>query len=152
MVRSNLQYRSSALKPHTKKLKDKLENVQKRAARYVTHNFYNTKSVYNMLHHLNWPALFHRRNICRLSMLYKITHILLLKTKTCIQFHRQQPSNLVLHFQTFSTRTDYYKYQYSFFPHTETLWNSFPHSVVSAASMLTDSAGEYRLMYQICPK
>lgn len=74
MVRSNLQYRSSVLKPHTKKLKDKLENVQKRAARYVTHNFYNTKSVSNMLHHLNWPALFHRRNICRLSMLYKITH------------------------------------------------------------------------------
>lgn len=87
MVRSNLQYRSSALKPHTKKLKDKLENIQKRAARYVTHNFYNTKSVSNMLHHLNWPALFHRRNICRLSMLYKITHIWLLQTKTCIQFH-----------------------------------------------------------------
>lgn len=57
---------------------------------------------------------------------------------------------IVLHFQTFRTRTDYYKY--SFFPHTETLWNSFPHSVVSAASMLTDSAGEYSLMYQICPK
>lgn len=150
MVRSNLQYRSSALKPHTKKLKDKLENVQKRAARYVTHNFYNNNSVSKMLHHLNWPALFHRINICRLSMLNKITHIWLLQTKTCIQFHRQQPSLLVLHFQTFSTRTDYYKY--SFFPHTETLWNSFPHSVVSAASMLTDSAGEYSLMYQICPK
>lgn len=27
-----------------------------------------------MLHHLNWRALFHRRNICILSMLYKITH------------------------------------------------------------------------------
>lgn len=46
MVKSNLQYRSSVLKPHTKKLKDKLENVQKRAARYVTHNFYNTIKVY----------------------------------------------------------------------------------------------------------
>lgn len=117
MVKSNLQYCSSVLKPHTKKLKDKLENVQKRAARYVTHNFYNTKSVSNMLHHLNWPALFRRRNICRLSMLYKITHRLVAIDQ-----------NLYL----------------VFFPHTETLWNSFPHSVVhvSAASMLTDSAGE----------
>lgn len=76
MVRSNLQYSSSVLKPHTKKLKDKLENVQKKQhVNYVTHNFYNTKSVSNMLHHLYWPALFHRINICRLSMLNKITHI-----------------------------------------------------------------------------
>lgn len=151
MVRSNLQYRSSALKPHTKKLKDKLENVQKRAARYVTHNFYNTKSVSNMLHHLIWPALFHRRNICRLSMLYRITHIWLLQTKTCIQFHNNH------HTQFFTFRPSVHVLittNTAFFPHTETLWNSFPHSVVhvSAASMLTDSAGGYRLMYQICPK
>lgn len=142
MVKSNLQYRSSVLKPHTKKLKDKLENVQKRAARYVTHNFYNTKSVSNMLHHLNWPALFHRRNICRLSMLNKITHRLVAIDQNLYLVPQTTTiTPIVLHFQTFSTRTDYYKY--SFFPHTETLWNSFPHSVVSAASMLTDSAGEY---------
>lgn len=120
---------------------------KKRAARYVTHNFYNTKSVSNMLHHLYWPALFRRRNICRLSMLYKITHRLVAIDQN-LYLVPQQPSHLVLHFQTFST--DYYKY--SFFPHTETPWNSFPHSVISAASMLTDSAGEFSLMYQICPK
>lgn len=94
MVRSNLQYRSSVLKPHTKKLKDKLENVQKkRAARYVTHNFYNTKSVSNMLHHLYWPALFRRRNICRLSMLYKITHRLVAIDQN-LYLVPQQPSHL----------------------------------------------------------
>lgn len=94
MVRSNLQYCSSVLKPHTKKLKDKLENVQKRAARYVTHNFYNTKSVSNMLHHLNWPALFRRKKyIYRLSMLYKNTHRLVAKDQN-LYLVPQQPSHL----------------------------------------------------------
>lgn len=76
MVRSNLEYCSSLWAPHTKKLKDKLENVRKRAARYVTHSYRNTSSVSNMLHRLNWSALYHRRNTCKLSVLYEITHYL----------------------------------------------------------------------------
>ena len=74
MVRSNLEYCSTVWSPHTKKLKDKLENVQRWAAHYVTHRYHNTSSVSDMLHHLNWPSLEQRRNLSRLSIFYKITH------------------------------------------------------------------------------
>ena len=68
MVRSNLEYCSTIWSPHTKKLKDKLENVQRRAAHYVTHWYHNWCSVSDMLHHLHWPFLEHRRNLSRLSI------------------------------------------------------------------------------------
>lgn len=69
-------------------------------------------------------------------MFYKITHhlvsmdqnlSLVLQTKTITR------NTSPLHFQTFITRTDYYKCDC--FPHKVTLWNSLPHSVVSVASL-----------------
>jgi hypothetical protein len=74
MVRSNLVYCSSIWVPHTKQHIDKIERVQRRAARYVTKRYHNTSSVTSMLNHLNWNTLENRRNINRVSMLYKITH------------------------------------------------------------------------------
>jgi hypothetical protein len=52
MVRSNLEYCASVWSPHTEKLKSKLEQVQRRAARYVTNRYHNTSSVSAMLNHL----------------------------------------------------------------------------------------------------
>jgi hypothetical protein len=46
--------------PHTEKLKSKLEQVQRRAARYVTNRYHNTSSVSAMLNHLQLPTLEHR--------------------------------------------------------------------------------------------
>ena len=136
MVRSNLEYCSTIWSPHTKKLKDKVEHTQRRAARYVTNRYHNTSSVSNMLEHLNWPTLEHRRNLSRLTMFYKITHNLVainpnlyLSPQTKSTTRHTSP----LHFQTFSTRTDYFKF--SFFPYTVVLWNTLPHSVVSATSL-----------------
>ena len=74
MVRSNLEYCSSIWAPHTKQHIDKIESVQRRAARYVTKRYLNTSSVTSMLIHLNWNTLENRRNINRVTMLYKITH------------------------------------------------------------------------------
>lgn len=75
MVRSNLQYRSSALKPHTKKLKDKLYKMYKKEQHVMSHITFTILKVYLICYIiLIGGALFHRRNICRLSMLYKITH------------------------------------------------------------------------------
>ena len=136
MVRSNLEYCSTIWAPHTKKLKDKVEKTQRRAARYVTNRYHNTSSVSNMLQHLHWPTLEHRRNLSRLTMFYKITHNLVainpdlyLTPQTSSSTRHASP----LHYQTFSTRTDYFKF--SFFPYTVVLWNSLPHSVVSATSL-----------------
>ena len=74
MIRSNYEYCSTIWAPHTKKLKDEVENTQQRAALYATNRYHNTTSVSNMLQHLHLPILEHRRNLSRLTVFYKITH------------------------------------------------------------------------------
>lgn len=136
MVRSNLEYCASVWSPHTEKLKGKIEQVQRRAARYVTNNYRNTSSVTAMLNHLQWPTLENRRNISRVTMLYKITNNLVAVNPELYLTH--QPILYTrnynpLQYTVFTTRTNYYKY--SFFPYTVTLWNSLPYTVVSAGSL-----------------
>lgn len=46
MVRSNLHYRSSALKPHTKKLKDKLYKMYKKEQHVMSHITFTILKVY----------------------------------------------------------------------------------------------------------
>jgi hypothetical protein len=59
---------------HTKKNKDEIEKVQRRAARFVTGRYHNTSSVSSMIDHLNWVSLEQRRQKARVIMLYKIIH------------------------------------------------------------------------------
>jgi len=54
MVRSNLEYYSSICSPHTKKLKNNIEKVQRRTTRYDTNRYHNTSIVSFMIDHLNW--------------------------------------------------------------------------------------------------
>ena len=71
---------------------------------------HNTSSVTSMLNHLNWNTLENRRNINRVTMLYKITHNLvaidpnLYLVKQLIMYTRN--SN-ILQYQLFNTRTNY---------------------------------------------
>ena len=74
IVRPSFEYASCLWDPHTHTAKQKLEAVQRRAARYVTRRYHNTSSVTNMLHHLEWQTLEQRRIATNLTMLYKITN------------------------------------------------------------------------------
>ena len=56
-----LQYASAARNPGTKKNKDLLEKIQRRAARYVVGNFQKTPSVSGMLRELNWETKLWRK-------------------------------------------------------------------------------------------
>jgi len=53
---------------------DKIDMVQRRAARYVSNRKRNTSSVGDMLQHLEWRNLEDRRRDARLVMMYKISH------------------------------------------------------------------------------
>jgi hypothetical protein len=94
-------------------------------------------SVSAMLNHLQWPTLEHRRNLNRITMLYKITNNLIAVNPKL--YLTPQPSlstttrNNPLQYQIISTRTNYYKY--SFPPHEVVLWNSLPYTVVNAGSL-----------------
>ena len=72
MVRPILEYGSTFWDPHYNGLNDKLENVQKRAARFVTRNYsYATGSMTGILEELKWETLQKRRKDNRLILLYK---------------------------------------------------------------------------------
>ena len=62
MVRPILEYGSTVWDPHFNGLNDELENVQKRAARFVTRNYsYETGSMTGILEELKWETLQKRR-------------------------------------------------------------------------------------------
>jgi hypothetical protein len=58
--------------PYHKNQIDKIEKVQRRAARYVTGRHRNKSSVNTMLEDLKWKSLQTRRKEARLIMMYKI--------------------------------------------------------------------------------
>ena len=53
---------------------DKIEMVQRRAARFVTNDYGRTSSVTEMIANLGWDTLQKCRNLARLSMMYRIVH------------------------------------------------------------------------------
>ena len=72
LVRPKLEYSCSIWDPYTHDNINKLEMVQRRAARYVQNNYHNTSSVTSMIDTLGWPTLAERRLKTRLIMLFKI--------------------------------------------------------------------------------
>ena len=80
IIRPRLEYCSSVWDPHNKKYVDKLEMVQRRAARFVTNNPHKRTSlqpsVSSMVDNLGWEPLAVRRKTNRLTTFYKTVHCL----------------------------------------------------------------------------
>jgi hypothetical protein len=79
--------------PHTRANINKVESIQRRAARFVTNNYDPRASVTTLLQDLNWPTLQHRRELAKLVMMYRITYHLISKYHTIllpISFHPDQ--------------------------------------------------------------
>ena len=74
LVRPQLEYASTVWSPHTDLDINKLESVQRRAARWETRDYQYTSSVSSMLQDLNWRTLDQRRIDSRLVLLYKVTY------------------------------------------------------------------------------
>jgi site-specific DNA-cytosine methylase len=58
-VRPSLEYASTVWDPHTQTNINKVESIQRRAARFVTNNYDPRASVTTLLQDLNWPTLQH---------------------------------------------------------------------------------------------
>ena len=76
LVRPQLEYASILWSPYTDQDINKLESVQRRAARWVTRDYRFTSSVSAMLRDLNWRTLDQRRIDSRLVLRYKVTYVL----------------------------------------------------------------------------
>jgi len=126
-VRPILEYASTVWSPHQVGDTNRIEMVQRRAARFVCNNFHRTASVTAMLNQLNWPTLQHRRNQAKLHMFYKIINDLisvphdhLSQTSTTTRGHSKRYIQLAATSNT---------YLHSFFPSTIRLWNSLPEEI-----------------------
>ena len=139
-VRPILEYSSAVWAPHTKCSIDKLEAVQRRAARYVMDDYRYNSSVSSMIQSLKWNSLSTRRNISRLIILYKILHqtvdvtlpdyILPYSYSAITRGHN-------LRLKVPLPRINAYKY--SFFTNVVEQWNSLPEHIVRAPSATTFS-------------
>ena len=133
LVRPTVEYSSSVWSPHQLELKNTIERVQRRAARFVTRRYDRTDSVTDMLNVLSWETLEQRRMKARVVMGYRIVHRLVM-----IPDNQLIPSTVGTRghdrkYQQLPARTNYYKH--TFFPSMIPLWNSLPDTVVSASSL-----------------
>ena len=73
-VRPQVEYASAVWSPNTKENINKIERVQRRAARWVSNGYSSYSSVTDMLSNLGWRSLENRRTDRRLAMFYKIVY------------------------------------------------------------------------------
>ena len=132
LVRSHLEYASTVWSPHQKYQIDKLEAVQRKAARFIKNCWSREQgTVTKLLADLKWDTLQVRREKARLLMFYKATHGLVdiplpdtlipLSVRNTRQYHPKK-------FYPMVSNTKSYKG--TFFPSTVAMWNSLPPNVL----------------------
>ena len=136
LVRPILEYGSTVWDPLCNGLNDELENVQKRAARFVTRNYcYETGSMTGILEKLKWETHQKRRKDNRLILLYKglkdKKDKARIPTDDHIPKNRRCRNQHSLVFQIPTASKDVYKK--SFFPQTIRDLNVLPDSLISSA-------------------
>ena len=119
-VRPCLEFSSSAWDPHTKRNIDKLEWVQRRAARVVNKNFSREASVTDMLRTLNWIPLQERRARAKVTTVFKALNNFVDIPYKDLPRSSRNPLNFFIPF----ARHD--AYFYSFYPSSMRLWNGLP--------------------------
>lgn len=137
-IRPVLEYACQSWDPFTNKNIDKLERVQKRAARFVTANYDFTVRSSSIVDGLGWKTLAKRRKVLRLKFLFNIlsdkTGInknIYIKEPHYITTRRDNPRKI----RPYQCRIDVFKY--SFFPKTIEDWNALPSEVVAASDVHT---------------
>ena len=127
-VRPIAEYASCVWSPSTKKGIAKVESIQRSAARYVMHDYSRESSVTTMLQDLGWNSLQHRRDVAKVTMMYRITNKLI-----DIPDSHLIPASRSSRFNIPTTRTTLMKG--TFFPDTIRLWNVLPQQVVDSPTL-----------------
>ena len=121
LVRPQLEYCAAVWDPHTKRNTDKLESVQRKAARFVTYDFCRRSSVSAMLTTLEWKTLEERRRHIKLTLLFKIVNNLVDIKPTMLN---QSTAHLGEHHRYIVPYARTLLYKHSFFPSAIRAWNS----------------------------
>ena len=160
LVRSTLEYGSIIWDPHLQKDVDKLEKIQRQAARFITRDYFSRDPgcVTKMLKDLELPTLQDRRRHLRLTFLYKVAEGLIpslppdkylktIKNKRHIKpkkFSDHISTNIVETYCTNNSRPFQIPpnngseiYKNSFFVKTIPEWNGLANNIVIAESVDT---------------
>ena len=136
LVLPHVEYCSSVWDPHTKSNIKKIEAVQRRAARFILHDYGRESSVTAMLQALDLPPLEVRRKNNRLTMMHKIVHQKVdLSLEGHLQFNRRGEGVVAtrnhnpLSLDVPRSRTNCF--QNSFFPKTARDWNLLSYDTTS---------------------
>ena len=133
LVRPSLEYASSVWDPHTQRNINKLEAVQRRAARFVCQDYRQRSSVSNMITNLNWQTLKQRRSQAKVIMFYCIIHNLVE-----VPVDHLCPAAVSLRGHTSKYHLPYARiavYQHSYYPSAIRLWNSLDPSALQAPTL-----------------
>ena len=122
-VRPALEYSSSVWDPHTLDNINKIEKVQRRAARFTTNTYTRDASVTTLLQNLKWTPLTERRARAKTSLLYKALQGDLHITTDNLNL-TQAPTRQQQNFYIPFARTNAYKH--SFYLDSIRLWNKIP--------------------------
>ena len=86
LIRPKLEYAAPFWMPHHQKEIDRIEKVQRTAARWTCRRWRNQSHVGEMLDELQWPTLRERRQQASLTLFYKIHNNLAIidRVGTCL--------------------------------------------------------------------
>ena len=135
LVRPISEYSSCVWDPHTQHNVNKLEMVQRRAARFVKGDYERTSSVTPMRTDLHRNTLQERRMQVKSAMLYRIGHNLVAIPVTPFLIPVRTSRGHSMKF--FISQSTVNSHLYSFFPSTIRIWNQLPECAVSAPSLET---------------
>lgn len=135
-VRPLLEYACIVWDPSKKYQSEKIEKIQRRAARFILSNFRSSDSVTAMLNKLNLPPLATRRRVARLKFLYLMHRNYFnfnteqyLKPRLSRTVRSSHPNQLM----PILTRLNTFKH--SFLPNTIEDWNSLPPEITKSDSL-----------------
>ena len=141
LVRPTLEYCTAVWDPYTEQNRDKLEQINTRAARFITHNYTRTPGITSHIKkQINMELLETRRQSHRLTIMYKITNNLIdIREHEYLQAAHTRSTRLSHNkkFLTYHTNTNSYKH--SFFPQTIREWNRLPPDIINSQTVETFS-------------
>ena len=138
MVRPHLAYASGAWNPHLKKDINKLENIQRKASRFVKScNSRDPGTVTGLLADLEWKSLKQRRTEHDLTLFYQAIngHIEIPLPPYVIPAKRNNKSHHEKGYIQMYAKNDPYKN--SFIPRTIPIWNRLPLDTVNSRNTET---------------
>ena len=139
LVRPTLEYCSAVWDPYTQTNITKLEQINTKAARFITHNYSLAPGTRTLIkQQINMDSLNTRRQAHRLTLMYKISnnHIDINKHEYLQDTNiRSTRNSHTQKYQTYHTNTDSYKHSY--FPLTIRDWNRLPQHTIDSPTIDT---------------